>query len=82
MDPHPDDAGEQDAVLRRKDRVTKSGIGLQQWGDPSGSDEAGEEEAPAGQSGTAGTGTAERQARIGAGQARARREHEALEDES
>lgn len=59
------DERDQDEVLRRKDRVTRSGIGLQQWGDE-----------PMGEgTGTGGSGTAERAARIAKGQ------KESLEDE-
>lgn len=56
----PEKRDQQD-VLPKKDNVTKSSIGLQQWGD-----EAQPEDGKA--VGTSGSGTAERQARIARGQ--------------
>jgi hypothetical protein len=51
------DKRDQKDVLAKKDNVTRSSIGLQQWGD-----EAQDAE------GSGGTGTAQRQARIARGQ--------------
>lgn len=51
---------DQEEVLKKKDHVTQSSRGLQQWGD--------EAQDPEQSTGTAQTGTAQRQARIARGQ--------------
>ena len=60
---------DQDDVLRHKDRTTKSSIGLQQWDN----DDTAEIE------GTGGSGTAERAAKISAGQKGQKKQDESEE---
>ena len=62
-DPEPRE-DDQKAVLAKKQNVTQSGLGLQQWGDDAQPEGEGE--------GTAGSGTAARQAKIGRNQTKTR----------
>lgn len=66
-----DEERDQKEVLEKKDNVTRSRIGLQQWGD-----------SPMGEAvGTGGSGTAERAARIARGQKEQAEEQASADEE-